>query len=595
MLGLKNKSLLALLSVVVFGLVFFTPLTLPLQQSVYDLKMQLRAAVYELETPIVIVAIDDDSLQKLGHWPWPRSRLAHLLSVLENHYKVNHVGLNVLMPEPSEADEDVALAGEFNALRVTSAIAFDLEREVFSGQRPVGLKVPVVGGENTTPAVGWVGVFALLSEAPGLFGHVNTLLASDGKTRQLPLFIELEGEAYPQFSVAMLYNLLGGKAGFEIWAETLSPVDDLKQVFIPFDFNSLQVPMVSASAVFEQTAPKALLENALILIGSTSVGMGDFVSTPIDNKLPSVFLQAYILNAAMSHKWIKEPSRAIELAGLAVVVWTLFVLLLAHVVSTRALLQVLLVGTIGIVAWNVYQFVALGREWDLVVWLLLLLTHSVAILFIKYRFNTAKSKQIEALFKSYVPDNVLQTLIQDNYQGLDRGERRRITVLFVDLVDFSALAEHCEPELLTAKIRAVFNALTPIILKNNGTVDKYMGDSIMAFWGAPLDDEQQAYNAVTAALQMREAIGQHFLDINIGIGINTGVAVVGNIGSDFRHAYSALGDTVNVASRVERYTRVVHKTILLTQSTALACGYQTQWVADISIRGRVQCEPIYTL
>ncbi len=595
MLGLRDKGLIVFLSVVTFGLVYFTNLTLPLQQTIYDLKMQLRADEANFQTPIVVVAIDDESLQDIGHWPWPRSTLADLLTTLDSHYQVNHIGLNMLLPEATQPAEDLALSRAFNNQSITSAIAFDLEQNSHSGQLPLGLNSTPNWPARTTTARGWVGAYDLLAKSSPLFGHVNTHVDQDGKLRQLPLFIELNSAVYPQFTIAMLYNLLGAKVDPEIWLETLQPIQNLKNIYIPFDFPSTQIPVISAKRIFDETAPKPLLENALVLVGATSTGMGDFVSTPTDNQLASVFLQAYILNAAMTKKWIRVPDHSVVLASLAITFWTLLLLFLVNRVTTSVLLLVIGTTATLVVSWNIYQFIALGLEWNLTVWLTIFLAHTSTVLLVRYRYHSQKNKQIESLFKSYVPDKVLQTLISGHYEGLDRGERRCITVLFVDLVDFTSLAERCEPEVLTEKIRAIFNALTLIILENNGTIDKYMGDSIMAFWGAPLDDDYQAHNAVKAAMEMRQVIKQDFVGIEIGIGINTGDAVVGNVGSNFRHTYSALGDMVNVASRVERQTRVFSKNILLTQTTATACGYQTYWVADIKIKGRVQCEPIYTL
>lgn len=596
MRGFKSKLILIALAVLAFSL----PLP-PLQQSLYDLKVPLRSSKAHFSAPIVIVAIDEPSLQALGHWPWPREQLQHLLKLVMNDYQATAIGLNLMLPENGSLEQDYALTTLLTTQSITPGVAFNLHEPVYSGYLNRGIKTEALNNwlqsQQALPyqAKGWVGLFYEMAKIERLSGHLNTELDSDGKIRRVPLFIEAENQLYPQLTLAMLYELLDARHAYADWIELLPKPTRQASVLIPFDFPFEQIPVVSAKALFEGSVPPNLLNNSLVLLGATAVGVSDLVSTPIANQLPSIYLQAYLLNAALNQRWITPPALERELTALGFTLWTLLLILLAPRLGSFSLfgLMTLALGLIWIM--NLWQFVFSGVHWDFSPWLLLFAGQISWLIFQRYQFHAQRSQQIEAMFKSYVPPSVLQKLIKGEFEHLEQGERRKITVMFLDLEAFTQLAENSDPRVLTQLTRSIFNALTPIILEHQGTIDKYMGDSIMAFWGAPLADDKQAQNAVMAAVEMRNRMATQFPELGYGIGIHTGEAIVGNMGSDFRHAYSALGDTVNIAARIERQTRVYGHPILLSKETAMESGVLTKWVDDCQLKGKQQCVSLYTL
>lgn len=224
---------------------------------------------------------------------------------------------------------------------------------------------------------------------------------------------------------------------------------------------------------------------------------------------------------------------------------------------------------------------------------LALFSLAVAQAYHLFELQKLATSRVRDMFESYVPETVVDTLLSGDLDRFDRGERVRVTVLFADLVGFTALAERSPPDELTATVRHVFNTLTAVILDCGGTVDKYMGDAVMAFWGAPLPDEHQEAQAVKCAIQMQDAIAALPYGLKLSIGVNTGMATVGNMGSDFRHAYSVLGDTVNVAARLESQTRALEKNILLGAETASGCSVPTQSMGEIWVKGKQESIEVF--
>ncbi|BBP45092.1 adenylate/guanylate cyclase domain-containing protein [Thiosulfatimonas sediminis] len=595
MRGLKNNLVLIGLAILAFSIQLPT-----LQQNLYDFKVPLRSNESHFTTPIVIVAIDETSLQNQGHWPWPRERLTVLLKTLLDEYQATAVGLHLLLPENGQMQQDKILADLINRKPITTSLAFNLNDRLYSGYLNQGIPVSEMSPLGFSPALfpqakGWVGVFHDLATTPRLSGHLNANIDSDGKIRRIPLFIEAQNMLYPQMTLAMLYELLDAKQDPTAWTATLPKHLAVKSTLIPYDFPNELIPVISAQAIFAKTAPPSLLENSLVLIGATAAGVGDVVATPMANQLPSVYLQAYLLNAALGQRWLITPPLERELTALGFVVWTLLLILVAQHLRTFVLFG-LMIFTLSVL-WisNVWQFVSLGVHWDFSPWFWLFSGHFIWLVYQRYQFHAQRSKTIEQMFKSYVPPTVLHKLIAGQFEHLEQGERRKITVMFVDLVAFTQLAENSDPRELTQLTRSIFNTLTPVILSHQGTIDKYMGDSIMAFWGAPLADDNQAHNAALSALEMRRLMHEKFPNLGFGIGIHTGEAIVGNVGSDFRHAYSALGDTVNIAARIERQTRRYPHSILLSKQTALESGLLTEWVDECQLKGKQQCVSLYTL
>jgi adenylate cyclase len=586
-LGFKNKIIFVLLAAFALALP-----SGPVDTVLYDLKSQVRQQLSTLESPIVIVDIDEASLKAVGHWPWSRNEIHDLLFKLINEQHVSLIGLNLLLPQTTEKSADMALAEFIQQQPIVTALAFDLVQTQSTGELPQGipLQVPI-----SLKGRGWLGLYPLLAQSNPLAGHINTRVDSDGIVRKVPSFISAENKVYPPLALTMIYQLLDKELGLESWVEMIKPAIKQTELWIPYDFSPQALTVISAKDILANQLEASSLEDSIVLIGSSALGLGDVINTPVGTQMPGVMVQAYLLSAALNNTWIESRALNTEINALGIVLWTLVLILIINLLRTYQAVLLMITVILLLSALNLADFALYGIEWSLTPWLIVFLLHLIWLFYSRYQQHAAKSKQIEGMFKSYVPEKVLQEMIESGYDKFDQGERKKVTVLFADLVGFTSLAETMPPEALTKTTRIIFNALTHVVLENNGTIDKYIGDSLMAFWGAPLNDEQQASNAAAAAQAMQVALNDLPFDIEMGIGINTGEVVVGNIGSDFRHAYSVLGDSVNIAARLESLTRHYPYKILMGKTTASECAQKTQWVDNTQLKGKRLCIDIYTL
>ncbi len=529
MRGLKSKLLYIALCVGVY-LLPKEALELPL----YDFKTQLKANEQTISSPLVIVDIDDDSLAEIGPWPWPRDKISELINKLHTQHQVSTTALNILLPEASNNDADLGLAQSVNTHRVVTGIAFTNEANHSTGHLPKAIKLPT----DTTKKsfLNSIGLYPTLSVASGYSGHLNTLIDSDGKLRRMPNIIGSQGAFYPPLSLATLQQITNADQDATSWMSFVNSIYRQSEILIPYNFQSRQLTVVSAADILNNAIESTTYAGSIALIGSSSVGLGSIISTPLDRQLPSVAIHAYLIDAALSDKWIvfDDDKHALTL-GIAILM-LLITLYCWHRAFFRSAILLNLSSLTLVVSMNIFDFVHNGHQWHVISLSSTLIISIIVMLGAITNRNYGEAKAIRSLFTSYVPDSIVDQLVGGDIEKLQKGEFRLVTVLFADIVNFSALVDTHRASELTEKIRLVFNSLTEVVLKHNGTVDKYMGDSIMAFWGAPLEDADQAENAVKAAQEMLKRIHSLKLNISIGIGISTGYAIVGNLGSDFRHS-----------------------------------------------------------
>lgn len=589
MRGLKSKLLYIALCVGVY-LLPKEALELPL----YDFKTQLKANEQTISSPLVIVDIDDDSLAEIGPWPWPRDKISELINKLHTQHQVSTTALNILLPEASNNDADLGLAQSVNTHRVVTGIAFTNEANHSTGHLPKAIKLPT----DTTKKsfLNSIGLYPTLSVASGYSGHLNTLIDSDGKLRRMPNIIGSQGAFYPPLSLATLQQITNADQDATSWMSFVNSIYRQSEILIPYNFQSRQLTVVSAADILNNAIESTTYAGSIALIGSSSVGLGSIISTPLDRQLPSVAIHAYLIDAALSDKWIvfDDDKHALTL-GIAILM-LLITLYCWHRAFFRSAILLNLSSLTLVVSMNIFDFVHNGHQWHVISLSSTLIISIIVMLGAITNRNYGEAKAIRSLFTSYVPDSIVDQLVGGDIEKLQKGEFRLVTVLFADIVNFSALVDTHRASELTEKIRLVFNSLTEVVLKHNGTVDKYMGDSIMAFWGAPLEDADQAENAVKAAQEMLKRIHSLKLNISIGIGISTGYAIVGNLGSDFRHSYSVMGETVNIAARLERKTRELNQPLLISKETAVRLTTtQATLLTCAKLKGIEECVETYTV
>ncbi len=541
-----------------------------------DLLMSPRA----VDPRITIVSIDSESLQNIGAWPWPRAVFAKAFSNL-NAAAPKAVALDVIMADASRsgAADDAALKNAL--LHVTYPLVLPVE----GGTLLLEKNAPPEASELITPLQSFLA-------APNVsLAHVNLVLDADGVARNVPLEIRNGEQAFPSLARAALQ-----KAGVHI--EGRNSLERIVYAAPPGGIR--EIPF---SRFLEDNPPD--LSGDIVFIGVTSPDLHDEKPTPLSRgtEMPGIEIQANIANMLLQGYRLASPPVWLE------VLYILFLALLPAFFFSRfrnslsPLIASLVLGA-GIVFLDAVLFDQ-GVLLNIIHTTLACLLSAGVLLAYRYFREEREKRELREVFSKYVAGDVLSEIMKNPKAVVLGGEEKEITVLFSDIRGFTTLSEKVTPKELVRILNIYFTAMTEEILKNKGVLDKYIGDAIMAFWGAPLDDADQAEHALQAAAGMMRRLAEvnAGLEANgdptiaIGIGIYTGPAVVGNIGSRERFDYTAMGDTVNVASRLEGLNKEHKTTLIIGESTRqkLKNDWQTELLGDVHVKGRNEEVKIYTV
>jgi adenylate cyclase len=370
---------------------------------------------------------------------------------------------------------------------------------------------------------------------------------------------------------------------------------------------------VSARQVLDGTIGREKIAGKLILIGTSAIGLLDIKTTPLDAAVPGVEVHAQVLEAVLTRALLSYPSYAIAVEVAATVVFSGLFIVLAPLVGAGSLL-LLGVGIAAIlVGASWFLFAQSGILIDVTFPLLATFVIYLVLVFISYFREQKERRRIRSAFGQYLSPALVEQLAQSPEKLVLGGEQRDMTIMFSDVRGFTTISESFkhDPQGLTSLMNRFLTPLTNAIIDHKGTIDKYMGDAIMAFWNAPLDDKQHELNACEAALEMHRRVhtlniereaeaaagGQKFIPIKIGVGVNTGNCVVGNMGSDLRFDYSVLGDSVNLASRLEGQSKTYGVPIIAGSLTAKMVGGKmaTLEIDLITVKGKTEPEHVFTI
>jgi len=548
---------------------------------------------------ILIVDLDEDLLKVYGGWPLPRSLYGDLITSTN---AIN--GFTVLMPNPDLRGKDYDDYFAMRMNQVPTVLASAASTQVTGINPHVGTAQL---GEDPAP---WLyqdpGILptesTLESSAKGL-GVVTATPEIDGVTRRIPLVINVESKLYPSFALELLrvavndpsYQLKTTQEGIE-WIRIpnypLMNTDANGRIFLNWN-----------TKFYKQTGLEFLknpIDAPFVIFGTTAEGITNPVPTPAGPKYPHE-IQANILHNLITGSAPSIPTWVFgaELAGT-------FLALLILAFATRSVWfslpsLLLIVGGSIYGTWYLYQSSYLFDVSGIVIFSVLFWGYHTFLSFLsEYR----QKLRIKQQFGTYISPALVKKLQKDPTLLRLGGETKRMTFLFSDIRGFTPISEKYQknPQGLTELINRFLDNQTQIILKHGGTIDKYMGDCIMAFWGAPLDDDQQVENATKAVLEMRVALGElndtlakEGLDqINTGAGINTGLCVVGNFGSSQRFDYSVLGDSVNLAARLESSCKT-YDTDLIISEYSLVDGYDYKFLDEVTVKGKSEPVKIYTI
>jgi adenylate cyclase len=497
-------------------------------------------------------------------------------------------------------------------------------------QSELDKSLPVTGlamlGEEPQPfMVEWAGLLRnvpVLEAAAAGRGLFSIRQERDGIVRRVPMLMLAQGATMPSLSFEMLRVATGtdtifikadqagiksiGVKGFQI------PTDRNGQLWIHFAQHDPQI-FVSAVDVIEGSVPPEKIRGQLVLIGTSAVGLNDIKTTPASPAMPGVEIHAQVIESALTRAVLSQPSYGIVVEFCAAVLFGLLVIAFAPafgpvtLVVVGALFATLLIGT----SWYFYtqQRLLIDFTYPLLSTTAIYLT----LIFASFVREQAQRRQIRSAFSQYLSPALVEQLAQSPEKLVLGGEERELTVMFSDVRGFTTISESYkhDPQGLTALMNRFLTPLTNAILARKGYIDKYMGDAIMAFWNAPLDDREHQVNACNAALDMLERIdvlngqreveakegGHAFVPINVGVGLNTGACTVGNMGSDVKFNYSVLGDSVNLASRLEGQSKEYGFPIIVGSRTALAVKekFAILELDFIMVKGKKEPEVIYAI
>ena len=598
--------------------------------------------------PVTIIDIDENSLTKFGQWPWPRTRIADMIINLTRLGAVA-IGFDIVFAEPDRLNPDAvadtmryldeATKTRLRTLPSNDQILADAIKRsrVVLGETGLAGVNPLF--DKTLPVTG----VAMLGKDPqpflfdfaGLLRNVDTLETAaagrglftiknerDGIVRRVPMMLLAQGVMVPSLSFEILRVVTGtptiiikseeagiksvGLHGLEI------PTDRNGQLWVHFARQDRSI-YVSAADVLDGNIAPEMIDHKLVLIGTSAVGLNDIKTTPVSPAMPGVEIHAQVLEAALTKALLSEPPYGIVLEFAAALVLGLLVIIFAPMfgpvalVAIGALFASLLIGA----SWYFYsqQRLLIDFTYPLLSTTAIYLT----LIFSSFVREQAQRKQIRTAFAQYMSPVLVEQLAHSPEKLVLGGEEREMTIMFSDVRGFTSISETYkhDPQGLTALMNRFLTPLTNVILARKGYIDKYMGDAIMAFWNAPLDDKEHEINACEAAVEMLERIdelnkereleaqdgGHVYIPLNVGVGLNTGVGVVGNMGSDLKFNYSVLGDSVNLASRLEGQSKEYGFPIIAGSRTALAVKekFAILELDFIMVKGKKEPEVIYAI
>jgi adenylate cyclase len=390
------------------------------------------------------------------------------------------------------------------------------------------------------------------------------------------------------------------------------PTDEHGQLWVHFNKHD-QARFVSAKDVLQGNVPADRFRGRLVLIGTSAIGLLDLKTTPVEAAMPGVEVHAEILESVLSKSLLVNPDYAIG-AELSLAVLIGLAIIIAAPMLSPTVVVLLGAGVIaGLIGLSFYLFAVNHLLIDFTYPLISSWLIYLVLTFVNYFREQKQRQQIRSAFGFYLSPHMVEQLARSPEKLVLGGEERRMTILFSDVRGFTTISEHYkdDPQGLTRLMNRFLTPLTNAIIERQGTIDKYIGDAIMAFWNAPMDDADQEANACDAALTMQEravalnvelkreaeANGGQYMPLRIGIGLNTGPCVVGNMGSDFRFNYSVLGDTVNVASRLESRTKDYRLSMVIGSRTAEKAQdkFATMEIDLIQVKGKKQPEAVFTV
>lgn len=603
----------------------------------YDMRyrMTLEEDIPPSAHNIVILDIDEKSLQAEGRWQWSRVKIGRLVEKLAEHGALV-VAFDIVFSEPERnpvtevldnypiyniqeelkkieaiADADKVFARSFSKTDVILGYFFDDEGSKVGSMPP---HVMDIGNEMMEtfwihPMSGIISNLDVLQESARGAGSVFTRPDADGVIRRSPLIIAYDGKIFPSLSLAagMAYSFaedinlstseLDGLTSITSLAisEHIANTDSRGSVLVPYIGKQKSFPYVSATDVLNDNLEEGVLNGAIVLVGTSALGLKDLRTTPLETNYPGVEVHANILRGLLEGGIPFQPDWE---SGLIRVLIILLGFTLAGFLPHMGSLAMVLTGVLSLLSYLVLNYYLWTvNRFDLSQAPIVILVTSITILNIAVGFfqESSRRRNLKDMFGQYVPPAHIDKMVNAENQDAFASDSREMTVLFSDIRSFTSISEGLNAEELKQMLNEYFTPITQIIFETEGTIDKYVGDMVMAFWGAPLEDPNHRLHAIEASLAMLkktedlkiEFKAKGLPEINIGIGLNSGLMNVGDMGSQYRRAYTVLGDAVNLSSRLESLTKFYGVGCLVGENTVEGIHeYAFREIDRIQVKGK---------
>ncbi|HHT0593706.1 TPA: CHASE2 domain-containing protein [Legionella anisa] len=657
--SIKSKGTQVLLGLFWLALIFLADVMhIPLLSSLitqldhrtYDNIVQLNWRPHQTIPRVVIIDIDNKSVEQEGRWPWPRNKIATLINKLKQNgvvtiatdivmaeAEVNYaIGLKnelqKLMPQlplgqkqlpdfleqiAPKVDNDRILAASLLDHNVVLGFLFHNDKEIRRGDLPSPLTNPEGNYlyRDNLPLYqfsGYNGCLPLFLKASTQAGAVTNVPDLDGTIRHGLMLASYDNKLYATLALATAMNYLMVKHitlktrrhqlyGIQM-GNVFIPTNAFGQILIPFWGHIGAHNYYSATDIIQDKINPEQLQGAIAIIGSTIILLADLHQSPVAQSYPGVEMVGNMVQGIVGQQLVSEYDWRTHKARLYLILIGLFFTFLFSFLSVSRILILAIISIIGIWALSIYLFVYKSLYLPIALILTLIVLQTITNYGYLFVIERRQKRKINQLFGQYVPEDYVKELIESPEQFSMEGQERNMTVLFSDIRNFTSLSESLEASSVKRLLNAFFTPITEIIFSFRGTIDKYVGDMIVAFWGAPMLDEDHATHAIMCSLAMvkqlpeiNEKMQEKDLPaVSFGIGLATGLMNVGDMGSEFRRAYTVIGDTVNLASRLQDLTKFYQVTILVSDKTCAGQDHFAWRAIDkITVKGRKSGLTIY--
>lgn len=636
-------------------LVYFSPpifsrIIDPLENDIYDLRLRYTYKQLDKDVPIVIVDVDDASLKAVGRWPWPRDRLATLTqnlfskgaNVIAFDFTFPEAELNIVQEIRSKMEQEHSSPQTIQELQKIEPL-FNTDQKfansLASGNCLLGYVLKeenIQNGSIPLPSLqlsrelaqrigipdmqGYLGNISILQTAAKHGGFLNASPDADGICRYAPLLFRMQQDVYSSLSLEAVqiyllatsmqlataeYNNIPVLEEIEL-DKTKIPTNAWGQLLIPFRGPPYSFPYISAIDALNGTIEESDVANKLVFIGSTATAIGDLFPTAISPSFPGVEIHASVASGIIENYFLYEPTWGKGATVACVLLIGLFASIAFPFLSPTKIIIAFLVLFCALVMGNYLIWTRQGIVLPMIPPLFTLGFLFVIDLATGYFSETLKEKKIRSIFNQYLPSERIEQILKKRGKELSlEGETKEMTVLFTDIRSFTSITEKMNAKQLKQFLSVVLTKVTGVIFHNKGTIDKYVGDMVMAFWGAPLEDPLHSKNGAMAAYEIQTSLetvnkeleSQNLPPVHLGIGVNTGFMTVGDMGSEYRLSYTVLGDSVNLASRLESLTKFYHVNILVGEQTEKSTknDFIYRKLDHVRVKGKGEPRYIYEL